>query len=288
VRGAAQMAEQMAREFRTIVVPLRKAMRKAIDGLRDLVGELEAVLPPESLSNKATGNSHSVRGASNTGTFPTVDLPAERTENPRPLLARSPVQPLARSGASPARSPDGLTGPEQRILDAIAWLESIGVDTPEQPAVAFLAGYTFGGGAFNNPRGALRTKSFVEYAGDAIRLTSAGRRLANWPVEVLDSAELQRRVLDRLPGPERRILEVILKAYPDAIGYDECARAAGYTPGGGAFNNPRGRLRSLGLIDYPGQGMVRARDLLFLVMHNASKKQRDTPDQLSHILRAGN
>lgn len=39
---------------------------------------------------------------------------------------------------------------------------------------------------------------------------------------------------------------------------------AGYTTGGGAYNNPRGRLRTLGLIEYPSPGMVRAKDLLFL------------------------
>lgn len=33
---------------------------------------------------------------------------------------------------------------------------------------------------------------------------------------------------------------------------------------GGAFNNPRGRLRSLGLIEYPQPGFVVARPLLFL------------------------
>lgn len=35
------------------------------------------------------------------------------------------------------------------------------------------------------------------------------------------------------------------------------------TAGAGAFNNPRGRLKTLGLIEYPQPGMVRAKDLLF-------------------------
>jgi hypothetical protein len=45
---------------------------------------------------------------------------------------------------------------------------------------------------------------------------------------------------------------------------DQLARAAGYEPGGGAFNNPRGRLRSLGLVEYPERGKVVARPILFL------------------------
>jgi len=42
------------------------------------------------------------------------------------------------------------------------------------------------------------------------------------------------------------------------------ASRGGYAPGSGAFNNPRGKLRSLGLVEYPGNGEVRARNILFL------------------------
>lgn len=80
---------------------------------------------------------------------------------------------------------------------------------------------------------------------------------------VLTREELHRRVLNRLPGPEQKILRVLLDAYPKPVGNHDLARAAGYEPGGGAFNNPRGRLRSLGLVHYPSQGFVAAREILF-------------------------
>jgi hypothetical protein len=70
--------------------------------------------------------------------------------------------------------------------------------------------------------------------------------------------------MERLPGPERKLLRVLLEAYPTPISNEDLAAKAGYADGGGAFNNPRGRLRSLGLIDYPDKGMVVARPLLFL------------------------
>jgi len=157
-----------------------------------------------------------------------------------------------------------ITGPMQRILDAIAWLESIGIDTPMQVAVAFLAGYTFGGGAFNNPRGTLRSAGLVDYVGSAqIRLTDAGRQVANYPKVPLTVDEMQRHVLSVLPGPHQKILRVLLDKYPNAITKDECASLAGYATGG-AFNNPLGRLRSMGLVDYPQPGYVVAESLLFL------------------------
>lgn len=158
----------------------------------------------------------------------------------------------------------GLTGPEQRILDAIAWLESIGVTEPEQPAVAFLAGYTYGAGAYNNPRGKLNANGMIEYVpGARIRLTDSGRALANAPAAPASATELHDRVLSRLPGPEQRLLRPLLDAYPGSMSNADLANRANYTPGAGAFNNPKGRLRSLGLIDYPSPGMCAARSLLF-------------------------
>lgn len=183
---------------------------------------------------------------------------------PKSAPVAAPRTPPARA-PRPAAEPSGdLTGPEQRILDAIAWLEGIGVDEPELAAVAFLAGYKPGGGAFNNPRGRLRAKGLVEYgAGGRMRLTVEGRTMAA-ALDVPPTTEgLHAAVLERLSGPERRILQPLLDAYPVAMANAELAEAAGYGAGGGAFNNPKGRLRTLGLVDYPAPGQVVARDILF-------------------------
>jgi hypothetical protein len=152
----------------------------------------------------------------------------------------------------------------QRILDAIAWLESIGIEAPQQAAVAFLAGYTYGGGAFNNPRGKLNTSGLVTYLpGERIRLTETGRDLASFPDVPLTARALQEHVMSVLPGPHQKILRVLLDKYPTPITKDECAALAGYAPGG-AFNNPLGRLRSMGLVSYSQPGYVVAEALLFL------------------------
>ena len=191
------------------------------------------------------------------GKQPTPIMPKLKPESewPKP----SPQRVVSQSNGSIS-----LTGPEQRILNAIAWLESIGVDSPEQPAVAFLAGYTYGGGAYNNPRGRLNQTGMVEYvSGERIRLTETGKVAAVYPDIIGTNEELHHAVLSRLPGPESRLLQPLLKAYPSAMHNQTLADAAGYTAGAGAFNNPRGRLKTLGLIEYPQPGMVRAKDLLF-------------------------
>lgn len=189
-------------------------------------------------------------------------------EVPLPTVLQMPVQkavPLhTPTRRAPAPASDGpLSGPEQRILDAIALSESIGITEPEQTAVAFLAGYTYGGGGFNNPRGALKTKGLVEYRGSRIALTEEGRALSNTPDAPLTNQTMRDTVMSILPGPEQKLLGPLMDAYPEAMSNAELAAASGYTEGSGGFNNPKGRLRSLGLIDYPSSGYARAKDLLF-------------------------
>jgi hypothetical protein len=191
---------------------------------------------------------------------------------PRAAPARSQPAPAPRrSDSLAARGPlngdaGDLTGPEQRILDAAAWLENtLGATDHEETAVAFMAGYTVGGGAFNNPRGALRTRGLISYPGPGrIALTATGRARARPPEAAATPQDLQARVLERLPGPEQKLLKVLLDAYPDAVTNEDLAQKTGYSPDGGAFNNPRGRLRTLGLLTYPDRGMVRAAPVLFL------------------------
>jgi len=232
----------------------RKLLRASLAVFEQALGATEAV------------RSHAVnlQGLVESVTARVDGLTARSVKPVNQPAARPLTSPPVKATSQSATSNGDLSGPEHRIIDAIAWMESIGIDAPEQTAVAFLAGYTYGGGAFNNPRGSLRTKGLVEYSGDRLRLTEAGRSLATAPDTPLTTAELHRMILGRLPGPEQRILTVLLQRYPDSISNEDCARESGYEPYGGAYNNPRGRLRKLGLIDYPERGTVRARDILFI------------------------
>ena len=157
-----------------------------------------------------------------------------------------------------------LTGPERRILEALAWMESIGQTAPVVEAVAFLADYRPGGGAFQNNRSTLRSKGLIDYPGPGcLALTAEGRAWAPRPPTPGSGEQLRATVLARLAGPERRVLEPLIAAYPEPLTADELAERSGYGAGGGAFQNTRSRIRTLGLIDYPRPGLVRAADLLF-------------------------
>jgi hypothetical protein len=56
-----------------------------------------------------------------------------------------------------------LTTPQQRIIDAIAWMESINLYKPQRSTIAFLARYSLTASSFTNPLGNLRGFGFIDY-----------------------------------------------------------------------------------------------------------------------------
>jgi hypothetical protein len=172
----------------------------------------------------------------------------------RPTLPPRERPPIAETDAV-------LSKPEQRIIDALAWLESIGVAEPENPAVSFMARYTLNGSYFN-ARGSLRGKGLLVYLdGSRLQLTDEGRARAHALDIPGDAEALQNQVLSKLPTPEQRVLKPLIKAYPESVDNAALAQSANYTLNG-SFFNARGRLKSLGLVEYVKNG-VRARALLF-------------------------
>jgi hypothetical protein len=159
---------------------------------------------------------------------------------------------------------DGLTGPQQRILNALAWWKAFGIDRPTNEQAGFIAGYSPGSGNFNNLKGGLRSFGLIDYpAPGRISLTEAGEDKAEAPTVAVTRDAFHAAVRAKLKGPQLRLFDPVLAAYPDSIAADEVAAQAGYSPGSGNFNNLRGSLRTLSLIDYPSPGQVRAADWLF-------------------------
>jgi hypothetical protein len=239
-----------------------------------LVKQVSAGLTPigERLSEMGQHVSLISKMASSTATSSPTTSPSLQPRRlpapaPRPPSIDDVVKPRGtahRPGSGPPQGVAGeLKGPELRILGALAWLASIGVHEADATTVAFLAKYRVGG-AFNNPKGKLRSMGLIKYpSGGTLRLTAAGTAAAPEAEVPLTTEALHEHVMARLKGPEQRLLAPLLAAYPNSMTAAELAKASGYEIGG-AFNNPKGRLRSLGLAEYPTSGTVRATDRLFL------------------------
>lgn len=160
---------------------------------------------------------------------------------------------------------DELSGPEVRILNAIAFYETIGVTEPLRAAVAVVAGYTScNHGAFKNPLGKLRSRKFLHYpTSETVELTAIGREhaVAEGPTSV---EEFHRRLYDLLSGPEAKILRSLIEHGTEPMSREQNAQEAGYTSWThGAYKNPLGHLRSMGLVSYPDANSVQAEPILF-------------------------
>jgi len=150
---------------------------------------------------------------------------ARHTTTPAPKRA-----PKHASPETPPESalPDGVevTAPQRRILDALAWFKGlVGYHRVSRLQVAFMAGYKPGGGAFNNNLGALRSAGLVDYPNSGeVQLTDLGTAIARQPDVPVTTRQLQQAVMERLSGPQRRILQPLIDAYPDSLTVDELAR----------------------------------------------------------------
>lgn len=68
----------------------------------------------------------------------------------------------------------------------------------------------------------------------------------------------------KLSTSQAAILKVVIAQYPAPASKAQLADAVGQSPTSGGYFNNLGRLRSLGLIDYPSPGLVVAQSVLFL------------------------
>jgi hypothetical protein len=160
-----------------------------------------------------------------------------------------PVMSTPTSAAAPRRQVvDGDTvvdGPMRKILGALAQFGPM-----DKSKLALLTGYTATGGGFNNPMGRLRTAGLITpkhvYP---IAITEAGA--AHGPFDSLpDDGDARFALWLSLPsvdGPMRKILTALRDA-GGALDKEELAKRCGYEATGGGFNNPMGRLRTLGLV----------------------------------------
>jgi len=170
------------------------------------------------------------------------DIPLnELTSYKIPLQASQSERP-----ASPSH--DGVSKPQQRLLDAISWWRAAGVERPMRVQVAAIAQYAPTSGTWSNLISSCRTSGWIEVDQDRLMLTNAGRHVANAMSPCADEEELHRRIREKLSNPQRRLFDVVLTAGGNEIPRTHAAELAGYVASSGTFSNLVSSLRTLGLI----------------------------------------
>lgn len=162
---------------------------------------------------------------------------------------------------------ESLTGPERRILEGLARLRAIGIASPPRAQVALLARYkSTASTGFPKGLSSLHVKEFVSYpSGGRVALTDAGLDAVGNIDHPVTTEELHEMVRDVLAGVEWRVLEPLIGRRGEAVDRATLAHEAGYQSiASTGFPKAVSRLSSLGLVDYPSPGMVRATSMLFL------------------------
>jgi len=126
---------------------------------------------------------------------------------------------------------DGLkstSGGQQRILNALAWLEGVGIRPASRPQTAVLARLAPTSGTFKTYAGGLRTAGKVHYpTPGTIELTEEGRREASTDGVPSTPHDLQAQVLELCTGGQKEILRTLLDAYPRALQREQIREAIG-------------------------------------------------------------
>lgn len=184
-----------------------------------------------------------------------------------PVPKRGPTSklpPVEATKSAPVTSAEGLTGPQQRILNALAWWRAFGIDQPSSEQLAFVAGYSASSSGYANLKGGLRSIGLLDYpAPGKVALTEAGDAKAELPDTPVNQGAFHAAVMAKLSDPQRRLLTPLMEAWPESLSSAELASRAGYSASSSGFANLRGQMRSLGFVDYPASGLVRAEDWLF-------------------------
>lgn len=177
-------------------------------------------------------------------------------ENTKPTLPTPTTETKQSNGNST------LNASEKKILTAI-------VQRPDHTAtraqVALVSGYSQTSGGFKNYLSKLRSNGFIEYQGQGLVATQKGiDELGNdYEPLPMDNDSVQQFWFSKLPNSPAKILKAICEAYPNPISREDVAEKTNYSVTSGGFKNYLSHLRTTGLINYVGDGQLRATEELF-------------------------
>lgn len=229
------------------IVKLGRSVAVGIERLSNLTRDLEH-LP--ALFDHAIEHLDAVATAVPVRTDPS--LPAARS---RPVERHRPIQPAPRA--------DGISGPQQRMLDALARLRRVRIDPSPRNIVAALSNQSPRSSGWDKNCSTLRTAGLIRYPnGDTMALTDAGAAAADGGRDVLTLADLHAAIRDLVSGPQWRMCESLIRVYPDSMSRGAVAGESHQSASSSGWDKNCSTLRSLGLIDYPSATELVATELL--------------------------
>lgn len=149
------------------------------------------------------------------------------------------------------REHENVSRPQQAMLDALAWLESVGIGGAKWSILGFLSNQSPKSSGFEKNVSTLRSGGLLEGNGKTqlFRLSDGGRAIANVPDVPASSEELQRAVYAKISTPQERMLRALVDVFPRNLTWDELAEKGEQSPTSSGFEKNVSTLKSFGLID---------------------------------------
>lgn len=257
-RGAQRPSEDTIR--REVERALSAERRRMVAPLKDAMRTLKTVTAGcEEIARKAAALAQTPLPAELPAELPatTRAAPIPKSERIENAPRRAPGPPLA----PPANGDDHLRAGALRMLRTLAQHHPM-VMTRSQ--LGTLSGFTPSGGTFGTYLGDLRRGGYIALEGREVEITEAGLERAGHvpptPTTLEERLDVWRGALR---AGERKMLELLVEAYPATLSREDLAEGTGFTVSGGTFGTYLGTLRRNGLAEVTSEG-VRASQTLFM------------------------
>lgn len=197
-----------------------------------------------------------------------VPTPAHVISRPQPAPAVRPAPSPrvvgSRAKESSAADEDSTLPPRrQKILNALAFFESIGQVDAARTHIAFFCDTSAASSTWERDLGGMRSAGLIEYpVAQRLKLTDEGRKLAQ-PAEPITLGQFHDKVYRLLPPRREKIARALIAIYPEVLDRPTLADQVGTSQESSTFERDLGGMRTAGIIDYPRHGYVSATDLVF-------------------------
>lgn len=154
----------------------------------------------------------------------------------------------------------------QRILDALAWFAAARLAEVSREQIGWAAGYRADTGHFGNLLSELAGEGLIDRPrAGFIALTEAGQaRAAAPPKRKLTPEVLVERIKAKISGPAGKVIDCLVRAYPQALSREQIAGMTGYRADTGHFGNVLSELSGPEIATRPRPGMWRLADWVML------------------------
>ena len=225
-------------------------LRERLDEIRSNIDQIIAGLPKDDNTIDAV--------------YPKMDLRSPYPELEATEIELSKEKDFRPVTPQPTYQRDGISAPQQRLLDVLAQFDTYGNHQLNRTTLAVQSGVSSKSSGFRNNLSVLRSAGLIDYPdGDTVRLTDQGRSAANHPTRARTLIEYHEQWFQMVSNPQAAILRHLISNHPGSVSRSNLAKAVNASENSSGYRNSLSVLRTMGAIEYLSAGQIKASAILF-------------------------